>query len=424
MKKLLTFLLAALVAVGCCFGLTACGENDDKVVALICLHGAESSYDKNFIDAFEAACAAKGLTKEQYAIVTGVPEEGSDCYDKAAQFADAGYKAVFADSFGHEANMIKAAKEFSNVQFCHATGTQSSLSLDADAANDTPANFHNAFASIYEGRYLAGVAAGMKLLALYDDNNDGAITDDQAKIGYVGAHPYAEVISGYTSFYLGVKSVVANVTMEVKYTYSWYDELKEKASALALIENGAKLVSGHADSMGVPAACKEKGVPNVFYNGTTTEDTFVIASKINWQPYFEIMIDGALGKGEIPKDYTGTLATSSVQITALGAAAAEGTQAKLDEVKAKLMSGEINVFDTANFTVKNAKADASAFSKAGFITMDENGKLTAYNADVIDDGTFTGETNVIENGIFKESKFRSAPYFDIVIDGITIGADA
>ena len=136
------------------------------------------------------------------------------------------------------------------------------------------------------------------------------------------------------------------------------------------------------------------------------------------------MIDGALGKGEIPKDYTGTLATSSVQITALGAAAAEGTQAKLDEVKAKLMSGEISVFDTANFTVKNAKADASAFSKAGFITMDENGKLTAYNADVIDDGTFTGETNVIENGIFKESKFRSAPYFDIVIDGITIGADA
>jgi basic membrane protein A len=419
MKKLLTLILAVIMAAGCCFGLTACGEKDDPVVALICLHGAESSYDKNFIDAFEAACEAKGLSEEQYAIVTGIPEEGSDCYDKAAQFADAGYKAIFADSFGHEANMIKAAKEFPGVQFCHATGTQTSLSIDADATNDTPSNFHNAFASIYEGRYLAGVAAGLKLKAMYGDD----ITDAEAKIGYVGAHPYAEVISGYTSFYLGVKSIVPNVTMEVKYTYSWYDELKEKASAAALIANGAKLVSGHADSMGVPAACKEANVPNVFYNGTTTEDTFVIASKINWQPYFEIMIDGALGNGVIPKDYTGTLATGSVQITALGAAAASGTQTKLDEVKAGLMNGTINVFDTANFTVKNAKADASAFSKADFITMDSNGKLIAYNADVIDNGTFEGETNVIENGIFKESKLRSAPYFDIVIDGITIGAD-
>ena len=422
MKKLLTLMLAVIMAVGCCFGLTACGEKDDPVVALICLHGAESSYDKNFIDAFEAACEAKGLSSEQYAIVTGIPEEGSDCYDKAAQFADAGYKAIFADSFGHEANMIKAAKEFPEVQFCHATGTQTSLSLDSDVANDTPANFHNAFASIYEGRYLAGVAAGLKLVELHGDEN-GNVSDANAKIGYVGAHPYAEVISGYTSFYLGVKSIVPNVTMEVKYTYSWYDELKEKASAAALIANGAKLVSGHADSMGVPAACKEANIPNVFYNGTTTEDTFVIASKINWQPYFEIMIDGALGKGSIPKDYTGTLATGSVQITATGAAAAAGTDAVLAAVKAGLMDGSINVFDTANFTVKNAKADASAFSKAKFITMDENGKLLAYEADVVDNGSYEGETNVIENGIFKESKHRSAPYFDIVIDGITIGAD-
>ncbi len=417
MKKLFTLILTAILAVGCCFGLTACG--DDPVVALICLHGEESSYDKNFIDAFKAACEAKGLTEDNYTIVTGIPEEGDDCYNRAVEFANAGYKAVFADSFGHEANMIKAAKDFPDVQFCHATGTNTSKTLDQDATNDTPANFHNAFASIYEGRYLAGVAAGLKLKALYGDD----ITNEEAKIGYVGAHPYAEVISGYTSFYLGVKSIVPNVTMEVKYTYSWYDELAEKASALALIANGAKLVSGHADSMGVPAACKEKNVPNVFYNGTTSEDTFVIASKINWQPYFEIMIDGALGKGEIPKDYTGNLASGSVQITALGAAAAPGTQEVLNDVKAKLVAGTVKVFDTANFTVFNAKADTSAFSKAGAITMDANGKLIAYAADIIDLGDFAGETNAIEDGIFTESSKRSAPYFDIVIDGITIGAD-
>ena len=416
MKKVLAIVLCVALLATLGVSLVACNKAE-PVAALICLHGDNSSYDKNFIDAFKAACEAKGLTEDQYTIVVDIPEEGNDCYEKAAQFADAGYKVVFADSFGHQANMIKAAKEFADVQFCHATGTGASLSLDADASNDTPANFHNAFASIYEGRYLAGVAAGLKLIEMYGED----INDAEATIGYVGAWPYAEVISGYTSFYLGVKSIVPNVTMKVRYTNSWYDEAAEKNAALALITtDGAKLVSGHADSMGVPTACKEKNIPNVFYNGVSTEDTFVIASKINWQPYFEYMLDCVMNGKEIDKDWTGTLATNSVQITALGNAAAAGTQAKLDEVKAKLISGEIKVFDTANFTVRNAKADTSEFSKASAITMDENGKLLAYYADIIDKGDYVGETNAIENGIFTESSKRSAPYFDIIIDGITI----
>ena len=415
MKKVLAIVLCVALLATLGVSLVACNKAE-PVAALICLHGDNSSYDKNFIDAFKAACEAKGLTEDQYTIVVDIPEEGNDCYQKAAQFADAGYKVVFADSFGHQANMIKAAKEFADVQFCHATGTGASLSLDADAANDTPANFHNAFASIYEGRYLAGVAAGLKLIEMYGED----ITDAEATIGYVGAWPYAEVISGYTSYYLGVKSIVPNVTMKVKYTNSWYDEPAEKNAAIALINAGATIVSGHADSMGVPTACKENNIPNVFYNGISTEETFIIASKINWQPYFEYMLDCAMNNKPIDKDWTGTLATNSVQITALGNAAAAGTQAKLDEVKAKLISGEIKVFDTANFTVKNAKADTSEFSKASAITMDENGKLLAYNADIIDAGDFVGETNAIENGIFTESSKRSAPYFDIIIDGITI----
>ena len=406
MKKLLTLLLSAILAVGCCFGLTACGktEGKDPVVALICLHGEGSSYDKNFIDAFKAACAAKGLTEEEYTIVTDIPE-GEECYDKAAEFADAGYKAVFADSFGHEKYMIKAAKEFPNVQFCHATGTAGGFLQTADTSDDAPANFHNAFASIYEGRYLAGVAAGLKLIELYGED----ITNDEAKIGYVGAWPFAEVKSGLTSFYLGVKSIVANATMEVRFTNSWYDPVAEQEAAEALIAGGAKLVSGHADSYGVPTACKNANIPNVFYNGTTNEDTFVIASRINWQPYFEHMIDGVTKEGAtIVKDYCGTLATGSVEITALGTAAASGTQAVLDTVKAGLMDGSIKVFDCSTFTV--------------------NGQpLTEYLADVVDDGTYTGETNVIktENGktYFAESEFRSAPYFDLIIDGITVGAD-
>ena len=409
MKKFLTMLLSVILAVSSLSLFTACGgdegeEGNEKVAALICLHGEGSSYDKNFIDAFKAACAAKGLTEDQYTVVVDIPEEGSPCYDKAAEFADAGYKAVFADSFGHEANMIKAAKEFPNTQFCHATGTAGGFKNTEDASDDAPNNFHNAFASIYEGRFLAGVAAGLKLIELYGED----ITAEEAKIGYVGAWPFAEVKSGLTSFYLGVKYIVPNTTMEVRFTNSWYDPVAEQTAAEALIENGAKLVSGHADSYGVPTACKNANIPNVFYNGTTNEDTFVIASKINWQPYFEIMLDGAMKGTEIPADYVGTLATGSVQITALGKAAAANTQAKLDEVKAKLMAGTLKVFDCATFTVGGAP-------------------LTEYLADVIDKGDYKPETNVIktENGVtyFDESALRSAPYFDLIIDGITVGDD-
>lgn len=396
MKKFITMLLAASLAVCSLGALTACGSSDN-VAALICLHGDNSSYDKNFIDAFKEACKVEGLTEKQYTIVTNIPEEGNKCYKKAKRFAKKGYKVVFADSFGHEAAMLKAAKEFKDTEFCHATGTT--------AHTENVANFHNAFASIYEGRYLAGVAAGLKLKEM-----------GETKMGYVGAYPYAEVISGYTSFYLGAKSVVENVTMDVTYTNSWYDETAEKNAALKLIENGAKLVSGHADSMGVPTACKEKNVPNVFYNGVNPNtDTFVVASKINWQPYFQLMIRKALGKETaIPTDYTGTLATDSVQVTALGGAAAANTQAELDKVKAQLVSGELKVFDCSKFTVKTAAATNKS------ITMDADGHLTQYKADVNTDEAFTPDTDVVENGIFLESSKRSAPYFDIVIDGITI----
>ncbi|MBQ7906861.1 MAG: BMP family ABC transporter substrate-binding protein [Clostridia bacterium] len=394
-KKILSLVLATIMIVGVVFAFSSCGDTDNGVkAALICLHGDSSTYDKNFIDAFKQACANKGLTEENYTIITDIPE-GTACYDKAADFADNGYDVVFADSFGHEPYMIQAAKEFTDVQFCHATGTK--------AHTEGLANYQNAFASIYQGRYLAGVAAGLKLVELYGDA-EGNVSDENAKIGYVGAHPYAEVVSGYTAFYLGVKSVVENVTMEVRYTGSWYDETAEKTTAEALIGAGCKLISQHADSMGAPTACETAGIPNVSYNGATGKNTFVIASRIDWVPYFEYMLDCVINGTDIADDWTGTLANGAVKITAVGAAAAEGTQAKLDEVVAKLNDGTLKVFDCSTFTV-------------------DGEHLTEYLADVDDAGDFVPETNVIrtENGItfFDESADRSAPYFDIRIDGIT-----
>ena len=362
-------------------------------VGFIFLHDDNSTYDLNFINAAKEAIAALGLSEEQYLFKTNI-EEGEACYDAACELADAGCNLIFADSFGHEDYMIQAAQEFPEVQFCHATGTK--------AHTQGLANFHNAFAAIYEGRFLAGVAAGLKLNQMIEE---GTITAEQAKMGYVGAYTYAEVVSGYTSFYLGAKSVCPSVTMDVTFTGSWYDETAEKEAANKLIGNGCVLISQHADSMGAPTACETAGVPNVSYNGSTISacpNTFIVSSRIDWAPYYEFVINAVANGETIPADWTGTLATGSVVLTEVNeAAAAAGTADKIAEVKAALEAGTIHVFDTANFTVGGET-------------------LTSYMADVDTDANYEADTELILDGYFHESEMRSAPYFDLRIDGITL----
>lgn len=420
MKKLLTILFALMLTIVAC---VSCGNDSasttdstsastDKVTVkagLITLHDENSTYDKNFIDAFKAACEATGV---QYLIKSGIPE-GNACYDAAMELVDEGCNYIFADSFGHESFLLKAAKECPDVQFSHATGTT--------AHTEKVSNFHNAFASIYEGRYVAGVAAGLKLKAMMD-----ADSSVKPVVGYVGAYTYAEVISGYTSWYLGVKSIVPNVTMKVQFTGSWYDETAEKTAAETLIKEGAVLISQHADSMGAPNACETAGVPNVSYNGSTEvacPNTFIISSRINWQPYFEYCIDAVANKKAIDTDWCGELGdtrdTGSVCYTELGKKApVEGTDAKLAEVVAQIKNGALKIFDVSKFTVTKTE------SKNVNATVDAEGHLTGYMADVNTDKDYTADTQVVktENGVtyFAESVFRSAPYFDIQIDGIEL----
>ena len=228
MKKIISVLLlvAMLLSLAACGGKT---EDEALKVGFIFLHDEQSTYDKNFIDAAKAACEKMGVTMVQK---TQIPES-NDCYDAAVELIESdGCDIIFADSFGHENFLIKAAQEYPDVEFCHATGTQ--------AHTAGLKNFHNAFAHIYQGRYLAGVVAGMKLNEMIEA---GTITADKAKMGYVGAFTFAEVMSGYTSFYLGAKSVCPSVTMDVKFTGSWYDEQKEKEAAQALIAGGCVLIS-------------------------------------------------------------------------------------------------------------------------------------------------------------------------------------
>ncbi len=419
MKKIIALLLALVMVVA----LAACGktaepqataeptfpfDNDstpfdtstlttDEVakikVGFIFLHDETSTYDLNFMTAAREACTGLGMVEgEDFLIKTNIPE-GQECYDAAAELVDAGCNIIFADSFGHESYMIQAAKEFPEVQFCHATGTQ--------AHSAGVANYHNAFATIFEGRYLGGVVAGMKLNEMIAN---GEISAEEAKIGYVGAYPYAEVKSGYTSFFLGARSVCPSATMEVTFTNSWYDPTLEKEGATKLIANGCVLISEHADSMGAPTECEANNIPFVFYNGSAADacpNTFIVASRIDWAPYMEYAMTCVANGEPIDADWTGTIATESVKMTELNEkAAAPGTAEKLEEVMALLADGSLKVFDTATWTVDGE-------------TLDE------YLADVDDMGDFVPETNVIEDGYFHESEFRSAPYFDIDIDGIT-----
>ena len=412
-KKLLSLVLAVVMVAA----LVACSDMDSKEakmtesplpevelkkdfdvpadfkIGFILLHDEASTYDLNFINAVKKVQATLGLTDDQIIYKKGIPESNV-CYETACDLADAGCKIIFADSFGHESHLLEAAKKYPEIEFCHATGTQAhTAGLD---------NFHNAFASIYEGRYRAGIAAGLKLNEL---KADGKLKGDTPKMGYVGAFTFAEVISGYTSFYLGAKSVCPDVTMEVQFTGSWYDENAEKNAATALINNGCDLISQHADSMGAPTACEENKIPNVSYNGSTHEacpSTFIVSSRIDWSPYYLYIIKSYCKGEKIAADWCGGAEQGSVVLTGVNEnAAAEGTLAKLQEVAAKLKSGELKVFDTDTFTVDGKKLDT-------------------YMADVDTDAGFEKDTEAIKDGYFHESEYRAAPYFDIQIDGIKL----
>ena len=448
-KTVIRSLSIAALSASSLLAMTGCGvkgavyEAGTPVkVGLICLHDKESTYDANFINALDEAVANLGASKVEYKqawLKTGVDEDQA-CYDAAKELVKEGCNLIFADSFGHQDFMLQAAKEWPTVQFCHATGT--------NAKNANLDNYHNAFASIYEGRYIAGLAAGARLaIDTYYVNNVNPGSFEGTKVGYVGAFPYAEVKSGYTSWFLGVRAGFASlyseaeakkITMDVQFTNSWYDPDAEASAADSLIKGGAVLISQHADSMGAPGTCEKAKIPNVTYNvetGVACPDTYLAYSRINWAPYYEAVVNamftGKAIEGENNHNWTGSLSTGSVEYNinwdnvlknipneTVKAAAKVTLEAKLALALAGLKDGTLKVFDTSTFTLSAAEAQ-----KAG-ATIDGNGHVTAYKADT--DGDFAGDTQVIVNGtgsapsFFNESYYCSAPYFDLNIEGINL----
>ena len=399
MKKIIALVLALALVLSLTASVSVAeGVTLENIkLGVILLHDEDSTYDNNFIIGVKDAAAILGLKEDQVIIKRNIGES-NDCYETALDLADEGCQIVFADSFGHESFMQQAAQEKPDVEFCHATGTNAHVA-------GLP-NFHNAFAAIYEGRYLAGIAAGMKLNEI---KAAGKLKGDVPMMGYVGAFTYAEVVSGYTSFYLGAKSVCPDVKMKVQFTGSWYDEKEEKAAAEALIAAGADLISQHADSMGAPTACENAGIPDISYNGSTVAscpNTFIVASRIDWAPYFVYIIGQKIAGEAIATDWTGTIETGSVVLTDVNEkAAAEGTEVALVAAVAGLAAGEIHVFDTAT---------------EGFITVDGKPMGEDWKPGEATDGAFADGTKIVYDGYFHESEYRSAPYFDAWIDGIEL----
>ena len=458
-KSIVRALSVSALSAASLFAMAGCGvkgavyEKGTPVkVGLICLHDNESTYDKNFIDALNVAVANLGDRVEfnEAWVKTGIGEN-QDCYDAAKELVKEGCNVIFADSFGHQDYMRDAAKEWPTVTFCHATGT--------NAKTAGLENYHNAFASIYEGRYIAGMAAGARLVcdAIYVDGAVTAFPD--TKVGYVGAYPYAEVKSGYTSWFLGVKAAVEaiyedmggvsgqgeKVTMDVQFTNDWYAPDAEAAAADSLIKGGAKLISQHADSMGAPSTCAKAGIPNVTYNVQTTQyDTYLAYSRINWAPYYEEVVnslyEGRAINGESNQNWTGTLATGSVEYAFNWDAVLKNVPTDVKSyVKTyfeqtlfgttdhpengiinQIKAGTLKIFATDAF-----KMDATVAAKVG-AKLDDNGHVTSYLADT--DGDFAGDTEVIvaktdtTPAYFNESYFCSAPYFDLDIKGINLPA--
>ena len=380
MKKVLSLVL--VLAMVLMFSAVASADAipaDQIKVGLILLHDENIGYDEIHLNGFMDMVKALGLTEDQYSIKYNVPET-EVCYDKAIELVDEGCDIIFADSFGHESYMLQAASEHPEVQFCHATGYQ------AKASGLT--NMHNYFTAIYEARYVSGVVAGLKLNEMIDN---GKITAEQAVMGYVGAYPYAEVISGYTAFYLGARSVCPSVTMKVTYTNSWADMALEKEAADALIAQGCVLISQHADTTGAPTACQAAGVPCVGYNVSmisVAPDSALTSAAVVWGPYYTYAVKCLIDGEEIATDWCKGYVDGAVEIKELNEkTVAAGTEETVNAVIEKLKNGELHVFDTSTFTV--------------------DGK-------VLEDETY------VWDGYYHESELASAPSFTYIIDGITV----
>lgn len=427
-KKIAALIMALMMifTVAACFTSCDSASGSDLKVGVILIGDETEGYTKAHIDGIKEAASDLGIAESQI-IWKYTVEENSACLDAAEDLIGQGCSVIISNSYGHQTYMVQAAENYPDVTF---------VSMAGDFAAITGlSNFKNGFTKIYESRYVAGVVGGMKLKQLLDDGivspeatPNSFDADGNVKVGYVGAFNYSEVVSGYTAFFLGLRSIVPNAVMEVNYTNSWFNIDMEAAAAEALVANGCVIIGQHADSTGAPSACEKmlsdgKICYSVGYNidMLETAPNAALTSPTNtWSAFYKDLLKSALdgNANSYPVDVAKGYNENGVSLTTLGSACAPGTAEKVDETIAGIKDGSIKVFDTSKFTV-------SAEQNTCAVETDAEGHVTSCKVDLsfIDFSTMTtvyqGEVvECIENGAFSESTFRSAPYFSIRIDGI------
>lgn len=255
---------------------------------------------------------------------------------------------------------ITLAREFPDVQFCQ-------VSLPSISMEGTPENYHTFNGEIYQARYISGIAAGMKLRQLLDS---GALLPQDALVGYIGANASTEVISGYTAFLLGVRSVAPEATMRVRYTGSWSNYAAEKEQTRELIDEGCVIIAQHVNTTAPAVACEEavsagKTVYHVGYHQSMMDiapSCALVSIRTNWAPYViqavrAVMsgtaIENTVEAHEHGRDLSAGFESGWVELMELNKfIAAEGTQEKIDNAIEGLKKGKIRVF-SGNYTGVN-----------------------------------------------------------------------
>lgn len=422
MKKIISLMIAAMMVVSMVAFSTVvyADANPDFKMGVILVGDETEGYSAAHIEGIKKAAEELGLEDSQIIWKYKVPED-STCYDSAVDLVGQGCSLIISNSYGHQTYMVQAAQEYPDTAFVSMTGDFAAISGCS--------NFKNAFTKVYESRYVSGVVAGLKLKEITEDGTltaetqpDSFDADGNVKIGYVGAFSYAEVVSGYTAFYLGVKSVMPNVVMEVKYTNSWFDIDKEAAAAEALVANGAVIIGQHADSTGAPAAVQKlQDAGTICYSIGYNIDMLETAPKAaltsatnDWDVYYKYAIETAMNGEDIVVDWAKGYDEGAVSITELGESCAEGTADYVADIEAQLKDGSLHVFDTSTFTVGGEQV-TSAPCDMSFMDYTADPPVAIYEGETVE---------AIKDGYFAESEYRSAPYFTLRIDGITEDAEA
>ena len=393
-KYIITLVCSILaISVAFLFYIISMGENVNKTIKVGYVYVGDlcDAYTSNFAKAqreIENIYGESTISVVKYNVSEDAVE--SNLIDLVNEGCD----IIFTTSYGYGEKTKEIAKQHPEVQFCQATCSN---------ANTEPiiSNYHTFMGNIYEGRYICGVVAGMKLDTLI---KEGKIQPEQAKIGYIGAFPYAEVISGYTSFFLGVRSIVPEATMTVKYTNSWSNYHIEKTIAEELIEDGCVIISQHSDTSGPAAACEEtersKVVYYVSYNESMRDiapTTYLTGSKINWTPYMTKAVNAVLSEKKIESCISGNINGNDI-----------GSGFENDWVQML----EINEFVVAEGTQEKVNCLINDF---------KNKKISVFKGDYTGVDPFDPNDTIDLKDGYNENEKSSAPSFHYVLnDVITI----